>query len=255
MSEAPNDYSKEFIKLFQNLCTLRSDWQVWADVITGIALSIANSTENDSQRRQVREMEFSTCEHRIGKKALMQLFVLIVKALDENPEQDFLGKLYMNLGLGNHWKGQFFTPYSVCQMMSSISVDTKTSLADIRERGWIAVNDCACGAGATLIAAANELKKRGINYQQSVVFVAQDIDRITAMMCYIQLTLLGCAGYVVVGDSLCNPIVGDPLLPVAKEGQEYWFTPMWFTERWETLKQIEIMRKVIRGGKNSELQS
>lgn len=250
-----SDYTKEFTKLFQTLCVSRSNWQLWADVITGIALAIANIAEKDSQRREEREKEFSGCEQRIGMDALVQLYVLIVKALDEDPEQDFLGKLYMDLGLGNHWKGQFFTPYSVCRMMANISVDAEHSIADIKKNGWIGVNDCACGAGATLIAAANELKRHDINYQQNAVFVAQDIDRITAMMCYIQLSLLGCAGYVVVADSLCNPIVGETLLPVIREGQEYWFTPMWYTERWETLRQIEIMRKAIHGGKQNELQS
>ena len=46
-------------------------------------------------------------------------------------------------------------------------------------------------------------------------------------MCYIQLSLLGCAGYVVVGDTLSNPIEGDVLFPDEKEGQEFWYTPFW----------------------------
>lgn len=67
------------------------------------------------------------------------------------------------------------------------------------------MNDAACGAGAMLIAFANVAKKHGINYQKQVLFIAQDIDRTAAMMCYIQLSLLGCPAIVAVGDSLAKP--------------------------------------------------
>ncbi len=46
---------------------------------------------------------------------LAKCFAIVVEALERNPEQDFLGELYMELELGNHWKGQFFTPYCVCK--------------------------------------------------------------------------------------------------------------------------------------------
>ena len=44
-----------------------------------------------------------------------EILNIIVMALENEPEQDFLGKMYMNLNLGNHWKGQFFTPYNICK--------------------------------------------------------------------------------------------------------------------------------------------
>ena len=60
--------------------------------------------------------------------------------------------------------------------------------------------DPACGAGAMLIAFANAAKRHGINYQKHVLFVSQDIDRTAAMMCYIQMSLLGCPAVVVIGE-------------------------------------------------------
>ena len=48
--------------------------------------------------------------------------------------------------------------------------------ARIEKQGWISVSDPACGAGALLIAFANECRRQHINYQTSVLFVAQDID-------------------------------------------------------------------------------
>lgn len=142
------------------------------------------------------------------------MLAIIVEALERNPEQDFLGEMYMQLNLGNHWKGQFFTPYCVCKMMSEITCEDVDS--HIEKQGYLSICDPACGAGATLIAAANTMKKCKHNFQNHVVFVAQDIDRITGMMCYIQLSLLGCAGYVCIANTITNPLTGHVLFPNEK---------------------------------------
>ena len=55
--------------------------------------------------------------------------------------------------------------------------------------------------------------------------LAQDIDRTAALMCYLQLSLLGCAGYVVIADSLRYPITGSLLLPTPVPEQDIWYTP------------------------------
>ncbi|MBQ2397129.1 MAG: N-6 DNA methylase [Bacteroidales bacterium] len=111
----------------------------------------------------------------------------------------------------------------------------------INEKGWASVNDPACGAGATLIAMANAMKKHNINYQNHALFVAQDIDRITGMMCYIQLSLLGCAGYVVIADTLCNPLPGKVLFPEPNGNQELWFTPMYLSDVWHFRRLYNMM--------------
>ena len=108
----------------------------------------------------------------------------------------------------------------------------------IEAQGWVSVNDCACGAGATLIAFANECMLRDINYQTSVLFVAQDIDLVTGCMCYIQLSLLGCPGYVVIGNTLTDPglsLDGRGLIPV--HGENIWYTPFYFTDIWHHRRQ------------------
>lgn len=52
---------------------------------------------------------------------------IIVNALTSNRNQDFLGSIYMDLNLANHWKGQFFTPYSVCECMAAFQCDSYLS--------------------------------------------------------------------------------------------------------------------------------
>ena len=57
-----------------------------------------------------------------------------VMALEENPEQDFLGGIFMELNLGNGSNGQFFTPYHVCDLMAKIAM-TESVVQEINEKG------------------------------------------------------------------------------------------------------------------------
>ena len=226
----------EFMRIFRQLCTIRSPWAVWADLISMIACVISNLIDRTPEHFERREKEYLECLERMGSHELpAQLYGIIVMALENQPEQDFLGKMYMDLGLGNHWKGQFFTPYSVCGILSEIScgeIDRK-----IEEKGYISISDPACGAGATLIAAVNNMKTVKHNFQNHVLFIGQDIDRIVGLMCYIQLSLLGCAGYICIGNSLTNPLTGNVLFPQEGKEQELWFMPMFQSKIW-TMRRI-----------------
>lgn len=229
-------HGKKLINIFQKLCYSRSNWQVWTDFITASACALNAPIEGLSERNK----EFQQCLDRLGDiKLVDEMFQELVAALDENPEQDFLGEMFMNLGLGNHWKGQFFTPYDVCKVMAKMTVGEAGE--KIKEKGWISINDPACGAGATLVAAANCLMGQGINYQLHTLFVAQDIDRTAALMCYIQLSLLGCAGYVVVGDTLLHPCTGPVLFPTKQEELEIWYTPMFSHEIWRWRRALNMI--------------
>lgn len=230
---------KQFIKTLGQLTYTQSGWQAWADFVTLTACSIANAVDQ-SERWQKREDMYMQIAGRYKREELElfgQLFAYTVEALERDPEQDFLGELFMALELGSHWHGQFFTPYHVCELMAQIQISANDEVA-IREKEYISVNDPACGAGALLIAAANAFKASGINYQEHVEFVAQDIDFTAAMMCYIQTSLLGCPGYVIVGDTLAMPPV-DPL----PENYEVWYTPFWFAPVWRTRRLLNKIKK------------
>ena len=99
---------KEFMKIFCELCYSRQPWEVWSDVITAMACSIANAVDRTPERHEKREKEYAGCIKRLGSvNKPAQLLAVIVNAMEEDPEQDFLGQMYMGLNLGNHWKGSF----------------------------------------------------------------------------------------------------------------------------------------------------
>lgn len=238
-------HMKTIEKLFDSLCGKYSRWEVWQDFIVMSATAISNAADHihaDRREENFRKIaaKYSASEHHVFAKMLSE----VVMGLDENSDQDLLGTLYMNLNLGNDHAGQFFTPYNVCRMMAGMTYGC--DLADqFKGKEWISCNDCASGAGATLIAFANECRRNHINYQTDVLFVAQDIDYICACMCYIQLSLLGCAGYVVVGDTLANPSVcydSTGLLPI--DSGNVWYTPMFNSNVWirrRLMAQAEVI--------------
>lgn len=235
-----SDRAKEFAKVFEILAYKHGAWQVWQDFIDLCACSISNVLEMRESVRQSRENAYLSITKNYSQKEFEQfvdLFSITIHALEENPAQDFLGELYMKLDFGNSWTGQFFTPYHIAELMARMSIGDKTK-KDLEEKGFITVNDPTCGAGCMLLAFVQayraELKE---NYQQSVLFVGQDIDPVVAKMCYIQLSLMGCAGYVAIGNTLTEPVLGDSITP-AYDAENLWFTPMYFSDLWTARRLI-----------------
>ena len=222
-----------YVKLFNELTYRFSPWEVWKDFIVMYACALANPF--DKVHFEAREDLYLKIILKYNKKEqelFPQLVAEVVNALEENPEQDFLGKLFMDFELGNHMAGQFFTPYHVCECMAKMTVGN--ILPQIEEQGYISINDCCCGAGATLIAGIHEAKRvldGKLNWQNHVLITGQDIDRTTALMCYIQLSLLGAAGYIKIGNSLTEPMGTNDT------SEDYWFTPMYFSDVW-TFRQL-----------------
>lgn len=218
---------KDLVRLFDLLAQRHSRWEVWADFVYMTAATLSNTV--DKAHFEAREKNYLTMAKKYSKAELetvAEMFALIVIGMDENPDQDFLGDLFMNLDLGNQYKGQFFTPYNVCRMMAQMA-GTDDIKAKIGQQGWISVNDCACGAGALLVAFANECTRQHINFQTSVLFVAQDIDLTAGLMCYIQLSLLGCPGYVVIGNTLTEPSLSlDRRGLIPQDKGNVWYTPL-----------------------------
>ncbi|MBE5813091.1 MAG: SAM-dependent DNA methyltransferase [Clostridiales bacterium] len=221
----PQQLESDFLKIFNQLIGRYNRWTVWSDFITIFACSISNIL--DKRHYEERENLYKSIVKKYNTEELKlfpQLMAQTFLALGIEPEQDFLGKIYMNLNLGNATRGQFFTPYSVCRLMAELSIDNELIKETIKKQGYISVNDPTCGAGATLIAAYNKLKRAFPNMQESIILSGQDIDQTVALMCYIQLSALGVSGFVKVGNTFSDPIIENDLLT------NYWFTPNYYLD-------------------------
>ena len=225
--------AKAFLKAFRSLTDRHEAWHVWNDFITLEACSIAMNCERVDKARADQRMKWASASaERYDDRELdriAELAEITAGALQKNPGQDFLGQLYMSLDFGDTWRGQFFTPWNIAYMMAMMTVGQEEDI--IAQRGFASVLDLCCGAGCMLLASAAayhaQFKER--NYREDLLFVGQDLDRVVALMCYIQLSVLGCAGYVAIGNSITNPIGGTDLFPTIGGSGELWYTPMWYS--------------------------
>lgn len=243
------DARKEFMKVFKQLTYRFRAWEVWQDFIVMFACALSNPVDKaNCDEREKRYLRIIKKYNKSEQQLFPELAAQTVLALEDNPEQDFLGGIFMELNLGEKKNGQFFTPYHVCELMAQMAMGDISK--EVEENGYITIHDPCCGAGSTLIAGVHEakrqLEKKNLNYQNHVLVVAQDVDETVALMCYIQLSLLGVAAYIKVGDTFTEPIMeGDST-------KKYWFTPMYFMDTWHTRRTIHKMMNIMKGENKNE---
>lgn len=243
-----HDAEKEFLKVFKELTYRHRGWDVWNDFIVMAACALSNPVDKaHCEEREARYLRIIKKYSKEEQQKFPTLFAQTVMALELNPEQDFLGRLYTRLGLQDDGRKQHFTPYNVCVLMAELAMGDVVK--QVRENGYVTLDDPCCGAGATLIAGINcakkSLEKACLNFQNHILVTAQDIDETVALMCYIQLSLLGVAAYIKIGNTLTEPMTsGDPL-------ENYWFTPMYFSDVWAMRRAIHQMEELFQ--RNREL--
>ena len=243
---------KEFLKIFRKLTNRWRSWDIWTDFITMIACAISNSVDKlHFDEREKIYLRIINKYNKSEQELFPQLFAYLVIALEVNPEQDFLGDIYIELGLNSKEHKQIFTPYHICRLMADMMFDDL--VAQVEEKGVVEIHDSCCGAGVTLIAASNvakeKLKKANLNYHDHILVTGQDIDYLVTMMCYIQASLLGMAGYFKVGSAFTDPMTDTDSL------DNYWFTPMYFFPIWHNRRVWNSMSKMLEPNEDDKSES
>lgn len=180
---------------------------VFADWIQCVALSISNSVQifHDNLWKQ-REEQYLATMNRYGKEERMKMAEMagMLILAYEKGLGDVLGEVYMESIGGNKNSGQFFTPYSV-----SLATARLTLPDTIDENKKLSFCEPTCGSGGMVIAAAQVLQEKGINYQRVLDVVCQDLDWTAVYMCYVQLSLLGVKAIVAQGNTLTEPYTAN----------------------------------------------
>lgn len=118
---------KNIVRLIDGLSGKYSHWDIWQDFIVMSAIAIANATGGPYVKEREAMYRDRACKYSAKElEAFSDMLFEVIAELERDPDQDFLGELFMALGLGNEWKGQFFTPYDVCRAMSSTLIGTST---------------------------------------------------------------------------------------------------------------------------------
>ncbi len=135
---------KPFLTIFKELTYRWTPWEVWKDFVVMFACALSNPVDKSHyDEREALYLKTIQKYNKQEQQLFPQLAAETIMAFEKNPEQDYLGKIFMTLNLGNDAGGQFFTPYHVCELMAKVSIGNL--VPQIKERGYISINDCACG--------------------------------------------------------------------------------------------------------------
>lgn len=194
--------------------------EVFRDFCELSALAISNSVDlSQFDAREARYLEIVGRYEREEVERFPQMLAHLIESL-EGGMHDAMGSLFMSLELGDHWKGQYFTPYEVSRMMAMMTLTDAP--AQIERKGFITVCEPACGAGAMVIACAHALHDQKINYQQAMHVTTIDIDPTAVHMAYIQFSLLHIPAIVIHGNALTVEEWGHFVTPAHVLGRWDW---------------------------------
>ena len=131
---------------------------------------------------------------------------MVSDEMDKGRFFDLFGQLYEQMFLLKSKasaKGQFFTPDSLCKLMADITdadVEEKVS-----KRGFVIVNDPACGSARTLLAHFMAKTRKDHSLAGRYYYEAADIDLPTCKMAACNMMIHGMQGRVVCQDQLSLP--------------------------------------------------
>ncbi|WP_019125548.1 hypothetical protein [Peptoniphilus grossensis] len=211
---------KEIIKQFRELASTRDLWQVYKDFLEVVAISISNACDKDqAAEREKRYLDIikTYSPEQIWK--ISDIMGLVVLELSKEP-QDVLGRVFMELELGNKWTGQVFTPLNLADLLANVAFDDK----EIKEKGYMTVTDPAVGGGVTIIGLVRAMLRQGLNPQKQLLVICGDLDIKAVHMTYIQLSLLGIPAIVKNQDAL------------TLETMSIWYTPTYIWDLWRFKK-------------------
>lgn len=191
---------EKIIKIIRHLSGQYSEFEVFNDWIQCLTLAIANNQERfHDETWKKREQLYMDTINKYSKESFLfsEMRELLVEAMEKHMG-DILGEIFMEGDMGSKTNGQFFTPYKVNQAAAYLTA----SQMKCDENGIYRLYEPSCGAGGMIIAVAQCLNEKGIDYHKNLEVVAQDLDWKSVYMAYVQLSYYGIRAKVVQGDTL-----------------------------------------------------
>jgi type I restriction-modification system DNA methylase subunit len=205
-----DNHRKDFVKLFRETARYHNRYQVFRDFVTMAAVALENAI---LQCNELENEYFQTIAgyEKDDLNRMARLLALVTEGLDAGM-CDFLGSIFMELEIGSKDMGQFFTPFSLSELIAGLVMGQRVQeLAD--GAPYVTLDEPTCGAGGMVIAAAKVLLDRGYNPQTQLLVQCTDLDPVAARMCFVQLSLLGIPACVRIGNSLSQKITREMYTP------------------------------------------
>ncbi|WP_336580106.1 N-6 DNA methylase [Alcaligenes sp. CHO6] len=224
-----DEHQQQIIKLLREVARYRGLDQTWSDWVEMGAIAIANAVDKSQfESREKRYLDIVAQYQKEDVNLLVRAFAHLVQCWEQRVTSgefgDVLGSTFMMMDMGNASTGQFFTPYEVSRLMAGIIMSDHAAhhQAQLQRRGFITLQEPACGAGGMVVAAIHALVDSRINYQQALHVTAIDIDRRCVHMTYLQLALLHVPAIILQGNALSLEVF------------ETWYTPAHILGGWSS---------------------
>lgn len=152
------NHEKAFLKLFNQTARYHRRHQVFEDFISCSVIAL----ENRLQFCEKREQKYLRIVSRYEKpdvSNMAHLFAHVVNGLEEEPG-DFLGRVFMQLEMGDKYRGQFFTPWSIARTMAQLQLGNIEE--QLKVKPFITLWEPACGAGCMVLAYASVMMEAGL---------------------------------------------------------------------------------------------
>jgi methylase of polypeptide subunit release factors len=212
--------------------------QVFFDWLEMSALAISNRCDlMQYQQREARYMTIVAGYSRDEARKMAEMLGSLAKALAYEDSDCPLSTLMTRLELGSKAMkgrlGQFYTPFHVSYMMAQMVLAPRDQLAEeIKEKGYLTMQEPACGAGGMVLAFARAFEERGFSVKNQLYVTAIDIDPAAVHMTYLQASLRGIPAVVFHGDTLRGTTTAN------------WLTPAYVAGRWDLRLKGETPRIV-----------
>jgi hypothetical protein len=131
---------------------------------------------------------------------LSHMLGALVLALEAQPI-DFVGPIYTEFAASSQL-GQFFTPHHLSVLMAEMIVCDADTMLKESGRGFITLQEPACGVGGMVLATCDVLKRRGLDLARQIHFTAIDVDFSATCAAYVQMNLCGISADVFHGNTL-----------------------------------------------------
>lgn len=230
---------KELIKALQSISYTRSIYEVFQDWLCVSSIAISNAVDfRDWKQREEVYLQTISGYTKAELEKLSEALALLVLALQREQSvhgpTDILGQVFHALELHSKYKGQFFTPPHVCELMGSITLAGENPENIIAKKGYITVCEPCIGSGGIVLGAAKAMADRHLNYQTQLLVTGIDIDIKCVQMSYLQLSLLGIPAVVIHGNSLTN------------ETWSRWYTPTYILGGWSQKVREEQLEEIFK---------
>lgn len=183
-----------FAKTLNNITNKHHTSKVFDDFLQ---MSVCAFSLGKSEDLYLERAKHYDAEELKGFGDALGALILEHEKTNGNEWKDHLGNYFEEFGQFNARMGQFFTPVTLCNLMSQIVEPTE---GEARKT----VNDPSCGSSRNLIAHAQMKPQNRMNF----FYIGQDLDKRCCLMSVLNFVMFGMSGVIIHMNSLTLEIYG-----------------------------------------------